>query len=131
MGVLSALSPYMLWLKIGLAVALFAGGVVTGCQVQERRDALEIEKKDRALENASRDLLAASTALRQVSAATRAEAERAREQAEAGQAAVEQARRDAEAYRAQLGDIRADLEDAKRDPDCRRILELPTCAVLR
>jgi hypothetical protein len=53
------------------------------------------------------------------------------EQVKAAKQAEARAAEGAKALRSELADINADIAKAKRDPDCRRMMEQKTCALLR
>lgn len=128
---LDALKPYMMLLKIGglaLAVALLVGG---GCHWQAKRDATKIEKMQTKLDNAAASLRAAGSAIRAVNIEADRSIKAARSAAAANAKAAEAARRDAAESERRMLAIDREVETAKRrDPNCRKQLELPTCATL-
>lgn len=138
MSILDPLAPYIGLIKILVLAVLVGAAFIGGCRAQKGAD------RDR-LDKAAADLRAASVELGKAHLALDASAKALREvdrQAKAAQAAaerlakvaaeaVEGAERDAEAYADQLADVERELARAKRDPDCKQLLEVQSCAALR
>lgn len=107
-----------------------------GCGVRDAQ--ATVFAKDRALLNAGAELrraqyalTAAAGALRQVDQAAAAAQEAAAERQRQADFAKERALMAAAALKKQIGAIESDLERAKRDPECKRLLEATSCAALQ
>lgn len=114
-----------LWIALALAIAGigFYGGL--------RWNADEVADAEARIAVAERALGDFATTFNEVNAQYARDRLAAERQAERAAEAVERADRRADQYRETLGGVRAEIEEAKRDPDCRAILEQTTCAVLR
>lgn len=130
MALLDPLAPYLGLIKIGIVVALVAGAFLGGCHKQRQIDQAKLQKAATALREASAALSASAVALNEADALARAAMHAAEVQAKLAEAAVEGAERDAEVYADQLADIERELVVAKRDPDCKQLLEVTSCAAL-
>lgn len=128
---MSVLTPYLLYIKLGLAAVVIALAFGGGCKYQAGRDAKKLAACDKQLTDTRAALAVTAETLRQVDAETLAAQKRAEENARTARQIAEQADRDAAAYRKRLTSIERELVDAKRDPKCRQQLELPVCAALR
>lgn len=126
-----AIAPYLSLIKLAALAVLVALAFGGGCSVQSGRDAKAMAKKDRALSEAASALRASSAILREVDAQTQAMAREAAEQVKAAKQAEARAAEGAKALRSELAGINADIAKAKRDPDCKRMMEVRTCALLR
>ena len=137
-GLPSIPAPWMLYIKLGLIAAVFLTGAVVGCKAQSARDAHKLASKDAviakysaALDGAVAQLRVNTTTFKAITAHARSEAKRAADNQTAGEAAAKQARKDKKRYEGKLGAIARELEAAKASsPDCRKLLESPTCAAL-
>lgn len=134
MNVLAPIRPY-LWLAkwLGLAVVvsvLFVGGCRHGEKRQSREDAKAIKA---ALDEAAAHKAQASVLAQRIAEIDAETAEMARLAQERIAAAEEAAKRAAKAeaaLRAEMGQIERDIAKAKKNPDCRRMLEAKVCASL-
>ena len=137
-GLPSIPAPWMLYIKLGLIAAVFLFGAFVGCKAQSARDNAKLERKgaiiakyNEALNGATAQLRVNTTTFRAITAHARSEAKRAADNQAAGEAAAKQARKDKAKYEKKLTAIERALEAAKKaDPDCRKLLESPTCAAL-
>lgn len=128
----AALKPYLVWVKAAAVAAVFAGGVLTGCQFQKGRDAEKIGDLRASLVKASAELRGAGNALREVTNRTRAEKAAADANTAANTAIAKDAERKAKEYRDEIEILERDLARAKaRSPSCRAQLEQPLCTELR
>lgn len=129
------LRPYLSLLKwLGFCVVASAL-VVGGCRHGEKEQA----KEDRAAIQAAKDEAAGHKA--QVSvlsirlAAIDAQAAKAKAeadaQAEAAKEAVKRAEQEKAQLRQEIKGIEREIAEAKRDPECNRLMETKLCAVLR
>lgn len=134
MNVLDPIRPY-LWLAkwVGLAVVvsvLFVGG----CRHGEKRQAEEDAKAIKAAQDETARHKAQSAILVQrineIDAETAETARLAQERIAAAEEAAKRAAKAEAALRAEMGQIERDIAKAKRDPDCRRLMETRTCALL-
>lgn len=107
-----------------------------GCGLRSAQAA--VFAKDRALVVAGAELRrsgyalqAAASALRQIDQATADAAEAAAERQRQADFAKERAVMAAAALKAQISAINSDLDRAKRDPDCKRLLEATSCAAIQ
>lgn len=126
----AALSPYLLWIKLGFIALVFAGGMWSGCSWKEGRENKALDKavEDRVYyqsqAQASSDALVAMN--KQASDnARRAEeqkelADRERQRADANKALIAQ-----QAKKAQT-----DLDRAYNNPDCKKVLEQKLCPLI-
>jgi hypothetical protein len=113
------LTPYLLWIKLGLVallgVSLVAGGWRMGADRQARKDAALIERKNAALRKAGDALSATAIRFREINAMTAAEvAEAARDQKD-GEAAGREAARDQRELERRIAAINA----ARDESPCR------------
>lgn len=137
-GLPSIPAPWVLYIKLGLIAAVFLTGTVVGCKAQSARDEAKLERKDAiiakysaALDGSIAQLRVNTTTFQAITAHARKEKKRAADNQAAGEAAAKQARKDKKIYEGKLGAIARELEAAKNaDPDCRKLLESPTCAAL-
>lgn len=132
---LDLLRPY-LWLAkwIGLAVivaVLFVGG----CRHGEKRQAEEDAKAIKAAQDETARHKAQSAILVQrindIDAETAEVARQAADRVKAAEEAATRAVKAETALRAEIGEIERDIAKAKRDPDCRRMMEAKVCALLQ
>ena len=133
---LGPLQPYVWMLKAGAALAIASTLFVSGCnhgkRAQAEKDRKEISQKDDALRSASISLQGAADALNVVSSETKAAQAAAQAQAQATADAVKVAQAQAKTFKARMSKAESDLEAAKAaDPDCRKLLETPSCAAFR
>lgn len=135
MSILDPLAPYMGLIKIAVLAALVAGAFVSGCShgkaAQREADRARLDKAAAALRDAGAALEASAIALNEADALAKAAQHAALVHAKLAEEAVEGAQRDAEVYADQLAGIERELERAKRDPDCKQLLEMKSCAVFR
>lgn len=131
---LDPIRPY-LWLAkwLGLAVVvsvLFVGG----CRHGEKRQAEEDAKAIKAAQDETARHMAQSAVLVQrineIDAETAAVAREAAERVKAADEAAKRAVKAEAALRAEMGEIERDIAKAKKDPDCKRLMESRTCALL-
>ncbi|SDW94491.1 hypothetical protein [Lysobacter enzymogenes] len=122
------------WGAAGLLVLVL---VLIGRGCGARTAQATVFAKDRALLSAGAELRraqyalsAAAGALRQVDQAAAQAQEAAAERQRQADFAKERALMAAAALKSQMTGIAADLDRAKRDPDCRRLLEATSCASL-
>lgn len=125
-----------LWALKALAAAAIASTLfVQGCNHGKREQAADdqavLDEKNHDLLVASTALRDAGTALRRVSAATRAAEIAAEAQALLSAAEVTKAQARARVLDQELDQVERELERAKTDPDCRKLLETPSCAAFR
>ena len=125
---LDPIRPY-LWLAkwLGLAVVvsvLFVGG----CRHGERRQA---EKDNAVILKAQREAATMAETLRQIDADTQAMAREAADRVEQAKAAEARAIEGARTLRADLAEVNREIAEAKRDPDCKRLMETKSCALLK
>lgn len=132
---LDPIRPYLDLIKVGAALAIASALFVGGCNHGKRNQAAEDLTE---MDGLRHNLLVASTALRQaadvlhvISAETKAAEAAAEERAQQAAQAVDRAKARAKSLQAQLADAEADLERAKREPNCRLLLETPSCAAFR
>jgi outer membrane murein-binding lipoprotein Lpp len=135
MSILDPLAPYLGLIRIGLYAAIVAGAFLGGCShgksAQREADRARLDKAAADLRAAGAALEASAAALYEVDALTRAAKHAADVQAKRAREEVAAAQRDAEEYQDQLASIERELEQAKRDPACKQLLEVASCAVLR
>lgn len=127
--------PYLGLLKVGAALtiasALFVGGCNHGKRNQAAEDLAEMDGLRHELLVASTELSIAADVLSGISVETKTAETAAAAQAKQAKAAVAAANGRAKDLQAQLAEAEADLERAKREPNCRLLLETPSCAAFR
>lgn len=132
---LDPIRPYLDLLKVGAALAIATVLFVSGCNHGKRNqaadDLAEMDGLRHELLVASTALRGAADALNVVNSETKAVETAAAVQAKQAEAAVAAAKDRAKDLRAQLAKAEADLEHAKREPNCRLLLETPSCAAFR
>lgn len=133
---LDPLRPYLWVLKAGAALAIASTLFVQGCshgkREQAAEDRAELDAKDHDLLVASNALRGAADALYVVSNQTREAEAAAQAQAAAAADAVKAAKARAKTLQQRLASAEDELEAAKAaDPDCRKLLETPSCAAFR
>lgn len=111
----------------GFALALVGGGFYAGLQWNEDEVADE-RARVADLNRALGSFVETFDAVNKQHGLDRVAAEA---QARRSDAAVKRADERAAGYQTALGEVQAEIEVAKRDPECRAILERATCAVLR
>lgn len=132
---LGPLQPYVWLLKAGAALAiasaLFVGGCNHGKREQAADDLAEMDGLRHQLLLASTALQQAADVLHVISAETKAAEAAAQAQADQSAATVKRAQARAKSLQGQLIYAEREIERAKRDPDCRLLLETPSCAAFR
>lgn len=131
---LDPIRPY-LWLAkwIGAALILstaFIGGCNHGQSEQLQDDEARIAKAERERDDQAAHVATLSGRLRTIDAETAEVARQAADQKRAADEAAKRAVLKAQALQAELAGIEADIAKAKRDPDCKRMMEARTCALL-
>lgn len=131
----AAIQPYVWMLKAGAALviasALFVSGCNHGKRTQAAEDLAEMDGLRHELLVASTELNIAADVLSGISAETKAAEAAAEERAQQAAQAVDRAKARAKSLQAQLAEAEADLERAKHEPNCRLLLETPSCAAFR
>lgn len=130
----AAVAPYALALKATAAVcvigAAFVGGCNHGTDSQRDKDDKRIRNADAAVEAASTRAVNAEDALRLINKTTeiakKAEAERKRQ----ADTLVKQAQLEAKQQARRAADLEDQLEEARRIPDCERVLKENLCAAI-
>lgn len=131
---LGPLAPYANLIKWGLIVALLLGTFVTGCnhgtgrQFAKDKDAIAAAD-ERANIQAQQAAILAGT-LAQIEAETAEREASAKAVADKAKQAAARAEKAEKQLRSELATIERDIDKAKRNPDCKRVLESPTCARL-
>jgi len=105
----------------------FIGGRSCG-QVSQAKEVAELRASLSNTQRSNNELSEALQAVNVQAAETRAQAERQQERAIAAVMAAQEAGAE---YARKLGEIEGGIEMAKRDPSCREVLEMKTCAVLQ
>lgn len=124
---MNALTPYLLWIKLGgLALALLMA-FFGGCHVQKGRDAETMAAKDQALGAAAASLRGSAKALRDVNAEAarriKAAEEAARIGLAAGEAAMTERRRQEETVTGKAKEFDRQLLIAQRRKVCKAWLD--------
>ena len=131
---LTKLTPYMLYLKLGFIAALFLSGVFVGCKMDEPDCSVA--------DNARAELIVENAALRKANADyadveakrnAQAQAQKAEQDAQKARAQVEiaAAQKRAQTLQERLAAIEAKQAKAAADPKCRDIMELEVCPALQ
>lgn len=133
-SLLSKLSPYMLYLKMGFIAVLFLSGVFVGCKMDEPDCSVyDRARAELIVENAT--LRSANAEYAKVEGQRNAQAasQKAAQEALARQAQVEvrAAQRRAQSLSDRLAAIERKQRKAAADPKCRDIMELEICPTLR
>lgn len=135
MSILDPLRPYAALLRVVgwllLASVLLFGGCSWGRSIEKNNAAGTIAAKNAALVRASTALQQAADTLKAIDRATGEAEARAEEAARQADAAVDRAAKAEKTYQQRLAAEQAAIDRAKRDPDCRKLLETKSCAVLR
>ena len=135
MSILDPLRPYAALLRVVgwllLASVLLFGGCSWGRSIEKNKAAGAIAAKNAALVRASTALQQAADTLKAIDRATGEAEARAKEAARQADAAVDRAAKAEKTYQQRLAAEQAAIDRAKRDPDCRKLLETKSCAVLR
>lgn len=131
---LTKLSPYMLYLKLGFIAALFLSGVFVGCKMDEPDCSVQDKaRSELIIENATlrsaNDEYAKVEAIRSAQAAAQVAAQKKIEEQAKAEVAAAQER--AQTLKERLAAIEAKQAAARVDPKCRDIMELEICPALR
>lgn len=132
---LDPIRPYLWLIKAGAALAIASTLFVQGCNHGKREqaaaDQAEVDDLSHQLLVASAALRGAADALNVVSDETKRAEAAAQAQAAAAAEAVKAAQHRAKTFERELAGAERELERAKTDPDCRLLLETPSCAAFR
>jgi hypothetical protein len=132
---LDPIRPYLWPAKwVGLAVVvsvLFVGGCRHGERRQAREDAKAIKAAQGEAAGYKAQVGILSQRLAEIDAETAETARLAAERVRAAEEAAKRAVKAEAALRAEMGEIERDIAKAKRDPDCRRMMEARVCALLQ
>lgn len=135
MSILDPLRPYAALLRVVgwllLASVLLFGGCSWGRSIEKNKVAETIAAKNAALVRASNALQQAADTMKAIDKATDEAEAKAEEEARKADAAVDRAAKAERAYQERLAADSVAIDRAKRDPDCRKLLETESCAVLR
>ena len=120
------------WLAgLALAALIFFGGRSCGVEAGREGSADDLQDASEALIEARDQLRGCATSLNFANEQALVNQRQARQAQEEAASAVVAAQEAGKVYARELGELEAELEAAKADPDCRRVLESATCAVLR
>lgn len=111
----------------GFALAIAGGGFYGGLQW----NADEVADERARVADLNRALGSFVETFDAVNEQHRLDRKAAEAQAKRADAAILRADQRAAGYRSALGEVQDEIEEAKRDPECKAILERATCAVLR
>lgn len=126
-----ALRPYADLLKVALLLTLLTATFIGGCSHGAGKGEAQRVVLEGRVDDLNRALGEFVRVFDDVNATAKANAEAAKAQAVLADKAVERAEQWAGEYRERLTEVEAEIDEAKRDPDCRRLLESKSCAVLR
>ena len=124
---MNPLTPYLVWIKAGAALAIALALVGFGWKYGSDRAAAKIERVRTDLVVCAADKNTLADALNQVNAKAEQAKRDAAAQATYAVEAVKQADKDRAKYETKLDSVEAALEKAKRAPVCRAQLEAPLC----
>ncbi|UHQ21905.1 hypothetical protein LVB77_14645 [Lysobacter sp. 5GHs7-4] len=132
---LDPIRPYLALIKVAAALTIALVMFVTGCNHGKREQAADdralLDEKDHALLEAHTALGTAAAKFREISANTQVQAVAAKARAQLADAAVQAAKVRADTLQSQLKAAQHELDEAMTDPDCRKLLETPSCAAFR
>lgn len=125
------LRPYADLLKVALLLSLLTVTFIGGCSHGTGKGEAKRVVLQARVDDLNRALGEFVRVFDDVNATAKANAEASKAQAALADKAVERAEKWAGEYRERLTEVEAEIEEAKRDPDCRRLLESKSCTVLR
>lgn len=129
--VIAAAQPYLIWLKLAFLAALFVGGVFTGCEWEEGRNSKHVAavEKERDAYKSQSNINAA--ALQEVNKQFKANQQAAFEWKQRAEEAGHAADRERDKNNDLQEEFKKKLARAKKDPDCKAVMEMNICPMLR
>lgn len=132
---LTALQPYASAIKIGLqvaiVVAIFTLGSWAGCSVGKGQSADTIKDLNKQITTLTLQVDADAKAVAEANAQVQANKQFAKEREKMAEDAAKDAAKAKRELDAQGRAFQKKLKDAEKDPDCKAILEMNLCPLLR
>lgn len=125
------LAPYAIYFKLALLAALFIGGVFTGCKCQATRNDAQVIDLTKWRDYYKEQANVNADAIREVNRQAKANQQAAFEWRDRAEEASNTAARERRANEQLKEDFAEKLARAKKDPDCKAIMEMELCPALR
>lgn len=126
----AAIAPYATAIKLGAAALFVLALIIPSCRYGQSMERGATERAQAEANKAKAGAAVLAETLRGIDAETAQREAQAKRDAKRAQEAAERAAKAAAVHAAQLAAIERDIEQAKKNPTCRKALEAPTCAAL-